>query len=75
MLAFLGMILTPIVVGILHFQARGALSYHDANTLAVVSAPVILILVGALYVGINYALANWVFRLRLRQYSSHVAPS
>ena len=66
MLVLIGMVLTPIVVAIVNFQLWGALSYHDANTLAVVSAPVILILVGLVYAVINYRLAGWIFRLRLR---------
>lgn len=65
-LAMFGMGLTPIGVAVLHFQSRGYLSYHDANTLSVTSAPIIMILVGGAYIGINYWLACRVFRLRLR---------
>ena len=39
MLVLIGMIVTPIVVAALNFRSRGAQSYHDANTLAVVAPP------------------------------------
>ncbi len=71
-LAMVGMVLTPILVATLNFQLRialnqGYISYHDANTLSATSAPVIMILVGAAYIAINYILARQVFRLRLRR--------
>jgi hypothetical protein len=56
-----GMGLTPIGVAVLHFQSRGYLSYHDANTLSVTSAPIIMLLVGGPTIGINYWLACRVF--------------
>ncbi len=60
------MVITPVIVSRLYFSSFDRLSYHDENTLSVVSAPLILLALGPVFTALNYLAAQAVFQLRAR---------
>lgn len=65
-LTWLTTILLPFMIGYAWWSQLGPLSAHDRNALLTLSAPLIMGLVGTAATAWNYALAQSVFKLRLR---------